>query len=220
MLTKQPSPTEQELNRLAVSLAHRIAHQEADVDDLVQEGLLSLHRMLRKHPRPNKPFAFARTLMQRSMLIYYSGGWRYSGARHREDLSFTAAPPDRTTHDPRRRWDNDLDLDAYLTALETTHGALARLVADNLLAPQDEDYCQLLHETAQHKTRLKKKGKNTRGANHIRPSHCQLRKALHLTRTEWHRTLHAIRQFTATYLAWTSDAATLPTCVERYQVPD
>lgn len=206
---KSPSPTPQQLNVLAHSLARRITQQPADVDDLVQEALFSYHRS----SVHKKSFALARTLLQRCMWIYWSGGWRYSGARHREDFPLTAAPPDKMLQDPQGAWNNALDLDAYLNALEVMEGMLARRVAENLLQPQDERYCKLLRITARRKARLKQ-----RGSKHIRPSHVQLRTAFKLTRTEWHRTLHRIRQFTADYLAERmSDPATLPVNVLRYR---
>ena len=199
-------PTSKELRNLAYSLARRIAHQEVDIDDLAQEGLLSLHRMLQKVPHPDNPFAFARTLMQRCMLIYYSGGWRFSGARHREDLSWAAAPVEKTTIDPQRRWDNNLDLGAFLDALEAAKGELARRVAENLLAPQDEQYCNLLFEAAKES-----------GGVRLRPSHYQLRIAFELKRSQWQNTLHAIRTFTADYLAGPMRVRTLPMRVQQYQ---
>lgn len=214
---RPPDPTAKELSNLACSLARRIAHQDADIDDLMQEGLISLHRMLQKVPHPDNPFAFARTLMQRCMLIYYSGGWRFSGARHREDLSWAAAPMEKTTIDPQRRWDNNLDLGAYLNALEGAEGALARQVAENLLMPQDEYYCSLLFDTAKKKAKARELKGQTAGVNRIRPSHYQLRMAFNLNRSKWHRTLHTIRRFTANYLAGPMQVRSLPMRVQEYQ---
>ncbi len=204
-MPQQSVPTSKELSNLAYALARRIAHQEVDIDDLMQEGLLSHHRMLQKVPYPDKPFAFARTLMQRCMLIYYSGGRRFRGARHREDLSWTAAPVEKTTIDPQRWWDNTLDLGSFLSALEAAEGKLAREVAENLLTPQHEQYCRLIMTAA--------KVKNTR----VRPSHYQLRTALELKRHQWHDTLLTIRRFTANYLAGPMHMTPLPKRVQKYQ---
>ena len=198
-------PTYHNLYKLAYSLAIRIAHQPADIDDLVQEAIWSAHRRLNKKPQPRKPYSLARTVMLRSMYTYYAGGWRLSGAKHREDLPFPTIPTDKTIHDPRHSWDSKADLDAFLTALETQHGTLARRVTENLLIPSDPAYCQLLHETAWN-----------RYAKRLRPSYKQLRLALNLSRTEWRQTLRAVRHFTANYLVTSYGLTTLPTRLHHY----
>lgn len=194
--------THTEQQKLARSLATRIAHTEADIDDLMQEGLWSLHRMLKRIPKPTKPFAFARTVMQRSMYTYYSGKWRGTGARY--DIRPTTCLEDyhhRCTTDPRSQLDDRLELEHFFQSLEAICGPLHRHIAENLISPCDPTYCRALIKSATQRSRAKRKGLVGKGVTHIRISRQQLRNTLGLTGTTWREVMMEIRTFTTHWLA-------------------
>ncbi len=180
-------PSHDELRVLAASLARNLARQPADIDDLMQEGLWSAYRCLARTKDPKKPFALARTVMQRAMITYYAGGWRRSGARYREHIPLPAGADG--SHNPVDGWNGALDLRQYLHELEQEFGITARQMAENLITPRHPVYCQLLHDKARRTNRT------------IRPSNKQLRQSLKLTRKQWKNTLRVVRVFTRTWLA-------------------
>lgn len=208
-------PTDQEVTNLARSLARRVTHTEVDVDDLMQEALWSLHKRLKKTPHPDNFWAFAKTVMLRSMQTYYSGGWRPSGARH--DSTPTMSLDYVTTGcDPRQALDEELDLDQFFSTLEATCGPMARHVAENLISPTNYAYCYRLIEQSRCKAQARRNGAAVRGVQHIRVSHKQLRAALGLDRKQWKIVLREVRTFTTKWLSWTS----INTSPTKQRVPD
>ncbi len=203
--TKSPLPTMQQTQVLARALAKRMAHQPADVDDLIQEALWVWHRRAQRKPFPTKPFALARTVMQRAMQTYYGGRWCRSGARHQEDLPFECAPQVSVVQEPGQGWEEKITLDAYFAALEKECGTVARLVAENLIMPRDLFYCRALDDVV-----------FTRGKRKLRPSQQALRQVLHIPRTDWNALLKRIRAFTALWLTHTVvEGVELPEKVQR-----
>ncbi len=217
MSTRTTKPTLTELTRLAHALAYKTARQQADVDDLVQEGLWSARRMLLRIRNPNKPYALCRTIMQRAMITYYAGGWRGTGVRYRQDYPLTAAPPSRTTLDPQDRLDNKIDMEGYFSGLQSECGALARTIAENLITPKEPVYIQQLREAAEHKAKvLRRRSGVVQNVKRLRPSHKQLRMALDLERPAWQEVLKRIRHYTARWLAQQTEPGNLSPQVQRY----
>lgn len=193
-----------DLSRLAHSLARGFTHNDADIDDLVQEALWSFERRLRAmRTPPNNPWAFAKTSMSRIMMCYINGDTRHTGARHNPrpmvDIDYAGVQTDP--------WDQliaELDLERYLNQLEVNCGPTARRVAENLLEPCDPCYCEALMASNQKKMRQKRRGQSVRGVHKIRVSHKELRQALGLERKQWHEVLQQVRTFTTGWLSWTS----------------
>jgi len=202
-------PTQQQLNIIAKALARHMAYCPADIDDLVQEALLSAHQAFQRF-RPHKPFAFARTVMQRSILTYYRK--HYWHTTH-ETLA-TAYPShirlDETTT-PLNDVEHKITMQQYFDALECGCGGTARLVAENMVAPRDAVICEYIFKEVAYKQQLirknhkqpQHKGKrhHTPGVARIRLSQRQLREALGFTRVKWARTVQEIRRFTRGWLA-------------------
>jgi hypothetical protein len=92
---------------LARKLAGQIAHRPDDIDDLIQEGLFRVHlaftRGIARREVLQKPYAVARTVMQRGMWGYYAPGAKPQSngrvldtALSLEKLSAANAPTDRS----------------------------------------------------------------------------------------------------------------------------
>lgn len=203
-MSKTKLPTVEQTKVLASALARKLAHQPADVDDLVQEGLLSWHYRVKRKPAPRKPFALARTVMQRAMFTYYRGRWCRSGARYREDVGLDFAPTEKVTQEPGQQWDDAINLNMYLTSLEVNLGTRARFVAENMIMPRDLFYCRALDTTA---TRERRK--------HLTPTKQELCHVAGLDRKQWVVLLEQIREFTALWLLQTQEMCELPPKVRR-----
>jgi hypothetical protein len=217
MSTSTTKPTLKELTKLAHALAFNVARQQADVDDLVQEGLWSARRMLLRIRHPNKPYALCRTIMQRAMITYYAGGWRGTGVRYRQDFPLTAAPPNRTMLDTQDRLDNKIDMEGYFSGLQAEYGLLARIIAENLITPKEPVYIQQLREAAEHKAKVLRRCSGVvQNVKRLRPSHKQLRMALDLERPAWQEVLKHIRHYTARWLAQQTEPSNLSPQVQRY----
>jgi hypothetical protein len=186
-------PTTQELTALAQSLARNMCHEEGDVDDLIQEALRNCYRDFKQVPRPHKPFAFARTTMWRGMFDYYNNNKQRQRAREQsleaQGMEFPAP------RDEEQELLDRLEIEQYLTALEKTHGLLARRVAENLLAPTDPAFCQFILDEVAAKERA-----NHKSSGRVRISKRQLREAFELRPDEWQQIMTTIRTFTRTWL--------------------
>lgn len=201
-IARLPAALQTEFYTLAHSLARRVAHNEADVDDLTQEAIFSLLRSLkRRGVAPNKQFAFARTVMLRAMQTYYAGGWRSTGTRQctYDEHPLDKIPEQQISVDPSEQLDTELVVQQYLNDLQQACGPLAHRVAYNLIAPRDPAYCQHLITHHKRKRRTQKK---------VRVTNKRLREALELSRGRWRRTLREIREFTR---CWLQEHAETPT---------
>ena len=188
--TTKKLPTSQELGILARALAIRMAHNPTDVDDLSQEALLWCHNTFRRTPKPTKPFALARTVMQRAMITYYHKPC-HRKAQHEEPLS---AHTEHMLVPTYNASDDKLYFEQYFGALESMLGPMARRVAEDLLAPSSEEFCEfIIKETKQ---------KNLRKT---RITSQQLRRALGIKRSEWATIMRGIKGFTRTWLSIMGD---------------
>lgn len=198
-------PTNEELQKFAYSLARRIAHIEADIDDLVQEALWALHLQTKKtRIIPRKPWAFAKTVMLRHMYIYYTGQWTHSGARHNQMPTVSLEDTIPLTCNPWEQVDTAIDLERFLKSLEAICGRTARQIAENLIQPSDRPYCSKLIANARRKTREHENGAAVRGFKQIRlrvSPMMVLRTRLGLSQKQWYRIVGDIRRFTETYPA-------------------
>jgi len=180
-----------ELDVLATSLARRYARNPDDVEDLKQEGLWAWVQAMRRGHIPQQPHAFARTVMQRRMLLYYK---RLATLPAGDPLPYDLADEDSNP------LDNRLDLECYFHALEVEHSLQARRVVENLIAATDPQYCrellgaqwakQLAHANHQHVTGLHK----------VRPSPVSLRRSLGLDPVRWRILLADIQEFTRQWM--------------------
>ncbi|KKL45090.1 hypothetical protein LCGC14_2359130, partial [marine sediment metagenome] len=139
------SPTHKELSIIATSLAHQMVRNSVatiDTEDLIQEGLSWAHKGFQQTPSPRKPYAFARTIMQWGMRSYYNKHdtkTRYGVTE--ESLVETSAFHAACHVNIETELEERLVLEQYYSALECTHGHMARRIAENLVTPSDKDLC-------------------------------------------------------------------------------
>lgn len=114
---------------LAQTLARKEAWQPADADDLVQEGLIALDRALRK-TTPEKPYAFARTVMQRAMQKSLAAYHRGPPPGFWVELGDMLDPV--TVENGEQ--EGLIDFASYFASLERVYGTEARTIAESLLA--------------------------------------------------------------------------------------
>ena len=157
-----------QLRPLAEGLARRYARQRADVDDLVQVGLLAYivdHRRLKRRaqtrsgrlPSEAKAWALARGILRRAMLGYYG---TIAERRARSSESLQADLLDQHYGIDERQTEL-LEMHEYLDALERSCGRQARTIVENLIAPTGECAVKLM-KIIQRKRRLQYAHSNPR----------------------------------------------------------
>lgn len=187
---------------LARSLAHKLATQPADQDDLVQEGCLALHRALSSGPVPANPYAFAKTVLFRQMLNHR----RRSKDREQAHLPLPAESddgvvmPDQLLGNEVAQNDDAEYLETYLRDLEAVCGKSARWAAENLLRP-GSTVGKFAVMDADKRTSEALPEQRCRGVEHVKITHVQIREALGLPVSQWRPLLSSIRSFTSDWLA-------------------
>lgn len=211
---------------LAQALAQKEAHRPDDVDDLIQVGLFAYHKDSQRRTTVYKPFAHARTVLQRAMRGYYwqQREWQGRGEPNKSVGIDQVGLAHSIEHMACRRpmlvvgLDGRLDsgeqaelleFDDYFNALERTCGCTARLMVENLLMPSGECCGRILAEVRR-KQESQKSFANRRRASRrhqprgvkkeVRISHRLVRDALGLSPTEWVRNMERIREFTRTWV--------------------
>lgn len=134
MACAQPAPTgdERRYGRLApfVSLAWTLANKQAfDQEDCFQEALFALHAALLKTPKPENPFAFARTVIQRAILNH---------ATKPSVRRFETADKFGQEHVSWCYQEHSFMEGEFLRFLEKKHGPQARAIAEALLGTQQD----------------------------------------------------------------------------------
>lgn len=209
----------EEVTPLAGMLARRFAHREADVDDLVQVGLIAYHRSearLRGQPI-RKQWALARTILQRAMVGYYY----YTYPKIGRFLQWNTnefkryAPVEAIDAVASTDMQAQLfELEDYFAAVEKAFGPQMRRVAENLVEPRDPDVVEYILNECKDKMRLRMKhaGKSAAakrrlhlprggGAHYpIRVTQTQIGAALGYAPWQWARILDTIRDFTRAWL--------------------
>lgn len=137
----QTLPPLEEAQRLAYYVARSLARREADIDDLVQIGLIAYHQDFDRHTNVRKPWALAKTILRRAMILYYSG-YRADIKKWHEVQSSNAWKRDTPLDDlensegeEQQNIFDELELESYYAALEKECGCTARVFAENLIAP-------------------------------------------------------------------------------------
>lgn len=111
-------------------VARRIAWIEADVDDLVQEGMIELWTALKAPSEPIKSYpAFASRIFTRRMQRFYSKGLR-NQSPHLE-LREEVLPTPETRED---RLLSRIELENFFDAIEIYQGKTERWIAESLLS--------------------------------------------------------------------------------------
>jgi len=187
---------------IARSLARRVARLEADEEALIQVALFSYHKATTKpytDAAPmDRPYAFARTVLYRAMRRYYARPTAMDDASSIEEddvLDLSAA-----------RQADLLDFDDYFDALERAHGAVARQVAENLLAPSGACAGNILNSASNRAAKRAALPKREqihapRGCTRrVRLSADGVRQGLGLSAVTWNRTLADVREFTRAWL--------------------
>ena len=230
----RPQPTKPldvvQIKPLAESLARRIARQHADVDDLVQTGLLAYISDLRRLRRcsktrsgtlktPERAWALARTILRRAMFGYYGSAperasWR-SESLNQQPRPYPHAQADRyrivalddqtahygSSHLVVGQQTELLEMNDYLGALERACGHQARVIVENLIAPMGDCAMQLLIEMQ------RKRRAQSRGYSHshprVRVSQRAVREAMALDKQTWATELQRVRGFTRQWLTKT-----------------
>ncbi len=187
-------PTTSQLNVLATSLARKYAQATHEQDDLVQEGLWAYTKAVRRTRHPNKPFAFARTVMQRAMISYY-----HTVSQRIPDTE-QLYPNTAVIYTTHTTIDERLWLEQYLEALESQHGSRIRTVAANLVDPTDKRVRSYILKEVRAKQRAQRRGVAVRGIHQIRLSQRQVREALGYTTTEWRVVMNILQTFTTQWL--------------------
>ena len=219
-----------EVTPLARTLAQKEAHRPEDIDDLQQVALFAYHkaerRCLAERIPVEKPWAFARTTLQRAMRGYYyqQREWQQRGEPNKaigiDQVGLSREREYMAERNPMLivGLDGNLDtgeqaelfeLDDYFTALERTCGHTARLMVENLLAPTGECCARILDEVrgkVDQQKRFKRRPARTRRhqprgvKKEIRISQRIVRDALGISPTEWCRNMERIRDFTQRWL--------------------
>jgi hypothetical protein len=173
-----------------------MAHQpnDADVDDLVQVGLVAYHGALQKNLRAERPYALARTVLQREMIRYIAVKSRHG---YTGDSTLT---PHIIAH-----WsDNNTDqadlftMTEYFQFIERECGATARAVAEQLVSPSGR-CAQHIVQMAQRKRLREKDSRGT--VSTIRISQHVVRTGMQLDLTQWNIVLNHVRTATRQWLA-------------------
>lgn len=202
------------LRPLAEGLARRIARQDADVDDLVQTGLLAWivdQRRLtaRSQTRTGRlrtehaAWALARVVLRRAMLGYYGmlAERKVAQTASLDDQNGCATLVRFATSDSHQRQNDLLEMHDYLDALERACGRTARRIAENLIAPRGECAVRLTIEIR------RKRATQRRGYDHghprVRLSQRAVRDAMEMDKREWDRYLAQVRGFTREWLGKT-----------------
>lgn len=185
---------------LAFFLANRIAWVSADIDDLVEEGILELHRALSKQTKPIRSMsAFASTVLSRKMKDYYPQSLR----NRPPDISLQNLDlPDPTTSLEERLL-GEIELATFLEELSSSRGPLSRWVAEQLLFPGHEVGISLLLDPEVLET-LFEQYPNASPPHELRKSrvanHRQLRDILGTSVSDWFSILKGVRVFTLEWM--------------------
>lgn len=210
MTSKPPTSTNApDYFPLARKIARRIAWTPSDEEDLVQEGILALHKALQKTPTPEEPAGFASVVLSRAMREYYpkrKGDGSLppsfdllfdSPSLNDPDISLSGLSASAGAIDPL----DDLDIAEYLADLESRCGRQARWAAQNLIAPGEQFGGWLLIELAEKQKQMAADPSiRRRGTETIRISHRQIQEALGLSVPRWTKLLEEIRKFTREWL--------------------
>lgn len=189
------------LQPLAEGLAHRLARQPADVDDLVQVGLLAyitdttrMKRVQRSRHRARTQkalWATARTVLRRAMLGHYGVLAERKAAQ--------AVPLDaldvgaRLVHYASVGQQTDLlEMNDYLGALERACGLRARRIAQNLIEPTTDVVVAMQKRLVQRR--------RARRIPRMRFSPNSIRDAMALDEQTWAAELARVRGFTSAWL--------------------
>lgn len=177
------------LETLAKKLAREIARVPADVDDLIQEGMIAAWRATLSGRKATHPFSMARTIMKRAMWAFYE--------RQRPDTEPLSHPyPDHNDNQ------TETELREFFDALEFAYGKPTRRVAENLIEPRDPELCRRIVNEVHAKQRARRNGDPRRGAVHmVRLSQRIVREGLRIPVAEWNHTLADIRAFTREWIA-------------------
>lgn len=198
------------LRPLAEGLAHRIARQPADVDDLVQVGLLAYivdYRRLLKGVSTRRgrlcterdAWALAKTVLRRAMLGHY-GAWAERMSARTPSLDDIGAVLVRyAASDSHQRQSDLLELHDYLDALEHKCGRTARLVAQNLIEPVGDCAVRLTIEVR--RKQAAQRGGYSPSQPRVRFSQRAVRVALALDRRAWTAALAQVRGFTRAWIS-------------------
>ena len=185
---------------LAEALGRRYAPVDpAERDDLIQFALYELHLAQQKVGALRKPYAFGRMVLQHAMMSMVR-----RAAKQRETPLDDIMLPDVTKALPavQSSADEDIALQDYFTALERTHGTLARSIAENLCSPRDERVCRfLVEDTVTRAVRAQRAGIRPRGLRRIRVTRHKVRVALGVDKGNWARQMRVIKGFTRDWLA-------------------
>lgn len=210
----------------AQRLARRHARCADEADDLVQVALFEYHRTLQRYHRQRKlvhnPRTFAIVTLERAMWAYPHDVRRAHERDHflrLDDVRSHADQSNEVAQSVRQLPFADLRgarsaggeqedlfvLREYFRALEQEEGIVARVLAENLVAPRGECARRILQEAARKRARQKRQPRGSagrvRGVQHtIRLSQEVIRRGLGLTPPQWHSTLARVRCFTVQWM--------------------
>jgi len=190
-------PKVEQLRPLAEGLARRIARQPADVDDLIQTGLLAYlsdYKRIQRLVPLHAQWPTARAIVRRAMLGYY-GTFPERASQCSEALTEYAS-------DGAEQQTDLLEMNDYLGALERACGHQARVIVENLMAPTGECAVRLLVEIRS-KRRSQRDGYSPSNKR-VRLSQRAIREAMDLDKQTWAAELQRVRGFTRQWISKTA----------------
>lgn len=155
-------PSLEDVTPLARGLACKLAHREADIDDLIQTALFAYHRDVPRHQhRVRDPWALAKTILERAMIAYYYYSYPSKGRFYllNSQEYKRYEPIDDHPVSCNATEDNlfdQLDLEDYFVKLEQQCGKTARVLAENLITPKDPCITAYIFSKSQEKVEARK----------------------------------------------------------------
>lgn len=188
---------------LADWYANRIQWREEDHEDLVQEGLLELTKTLRGYNKSGREIrdlgALAGACFNAAMQWWYKKSDRTLNFVGFDGLTI---PVDNMEYHFSQIW-----VDQYLEELERVHGAIARNIVQQLIAP-DERVAGHALAAMEKKKEQHAEGKRVVGYASPRIQKQHIREAVQMDTKEWDRTLANIKVFTKEYLCRSRESVT------------